>query len=243
MILWKSSLQFYLKVFTMKLIIFLAIFHVSAYSAKVKTLLPKIIGGRDAEEFEFPYVVSIRRAELEVLFGEPYHICGGSILNTNTVLTASHCLFDPFGNHLSQPGSYIVVAGLLRMWSDTETTKTFFVSNIYKHPNFDMEKLLNDIAVLKVAPDFTFDLPSIQPISIETKRNLSEGTSCSVHGWGTLLLDYPLYPDILQTVDLKISNFDHCNQTYEGIVDPETQICAYESEKDSCYGKKNALKI
>jgi secreted trypsin-like serine protease len=220
----------------MKLIIYFALF-VQVSSTKLKNLSPKIIGGRDAEENEFPYIVSIRRAELEIIFGEPYHICGGSIINTDTVITASHCLFDPFGNHLSQPGSYFVIAGFLRIWSDIDTAQRFDVIEIYKHPNFDMEVLQNDIALLKVAPDFTFDLPSIQPISIETNKNLSEGTKCSVHGWGTLLMDFPLYPDLLQTVELKISNFDHCNKTYEGIVDPDTQICAYEPEKDSCSGK------
>lgn len=68
----------------------------------LRNVSPKIIGGRDAEENEFPYVVSIRRAELENLLGYPIHVCGGSIVSSNTVLTASHCLFDPFGNHLHQ---------------------------------------------------------------------------------------------------------------------------------------------
>lgn len=240
MISCKIFLQFYLKDVAMKLIIFFALF-LKVSAAKLKNLSPKIIGGRDAEENEFPYMVSIRRAELEIIFGEPYHICGGSIITTDKVLTASHCLFDPFGNHLSQPGSYFVVAGFSRMWSDVETAQTFDVNGIYKHPNFDMYNLQNDIAILKVAPDFTFDLPNIQPISIETDVNLSEGVQCSVHGWGTLLLDYPLYPDILQTVDLKISNFEHCNHTYDGDINPKTQICAYEPEKDSCSGRKQII--
>lgn len=223
----------------MKLIIFLAILlQVSSFKFKTLTSVsPKIIGGRDAEENEFPYIVSIRRTELEFLLGEPHHICGGTIINSDTVITASHCLFDPFGNHLNQPGSYFVVAGFLGIWSDYDTAKQFEVTKIFKHPTFFADEFRNDIAVLKVAPDFTFDLPSIQPISIETNVNLTEGTQCSVHGWGTVLESYPLYPDILQTVEVKISNFNQCNETYEGIVDSNTQLCASDTEKDSCSGK------
>lgn len=226
----------------MKSIIF-AILFIEVSSLNLPNLSPKIIGGRDAAENEFPYVVSIRRAELELLLGEPYHICGGSILNSNTVISASHCLFDRFQNYLNQPGSYFVVAGFVRMWSDLDTAMKFEVVKIFKHPNYVMDIFRNDIAVLKVAPDFTFDLPNIQPIQIETNRNLTEGTLCSVHGWGTLLFEYPLYPDILQTVDLKISNFDQCNETYEGVVDSNTQVCGYESEKDSCSGRKVKSKL
>ena len=224
----------------MKTIIFV-FFLIEVSSLNLTNLSPKIIGGRDAEKNEFPYVVSIRRAELELLLGEPYHICGGSIISSDTVLTASHCLFDRFQNYLAKPGSYFVVAGFLGIWTDLNTAMTFEVVEIFKHPNFQMDEFRNDIAVLKIAPDFTFDLPNIQPISMETNKNLTEGTLCSVHGWGTVLFEYPLYPDILQTVDLNISNFDQCNKTYEGVVDSNTQVCGYESEKDSCSGKKQLI--
>lgn len=203
--------------------------------ANFSNVSPKIVGGRDAEENEFPYIVSLRRAELQLILGQPYHICGGSILHSDKVLTASHCLFDPFGNHLTQPGSYFVVAGFVRMWTDQDVAKTYFVTGIFSHPNFDKDTLNNDIAILKIAPDFTFDMPSIQPINIDMSKEVAEGTNCFVHGWGSLLWEFPFYPDALQTVDLKISNFDHCNETYEGEI-TENQLCAYELNKDSCSG-------
>lgn len=218
----------------MKFIILLLILLKISF-AVFSNLTPKIVGGRDAEENEFPYIVSIRRAELELILGQPYHICGGSILSSNKVLTVSHCLFDPFGNHLTQPGSYFVVAGFIRMWTDQDVAKTYFVTGIFSHPKFDKDTLNNDIAILKVAPDFIFDMPNIQPINIDMSREVAEGTICSVHGWGALLWDFPFYPDTLQTVDLRISNNDLCNKTYDGEI-TENQICAYEVNKDSCSG-------
>lgn len=214
----------------MKLLLVIAFF----VKFSIANLSPKIIGGRDAVEDEFPYLVSIRRAEFEYILGQPYHVCAGSILNANTVITASHCLYDPFGNHLTKAGSYLVVAGLLLMWSDFNA-KYFVVTEIFSHPNFNEETMDNDIAVLKVAPDFSFELPNIQPISIDTNQQLQEGADCSVQGWGTTNVIWDFYPDKLQTVNLKISNFDECNRTYEGTL-TENMFCAYEAGKDSCWG-------
>lgn len=75
----------------MQLIIFYCIFFVALSSAQIS---PYIINGRDALENEFPYIVSVRRTELELLEGFPYHVCGGSIIDEVTVITAAHCLFD-----------------------------------------------------------------------------------------------------------------------------------------------------
>ena len=214
---------------------FVILFLLKVSSSKCLNSSSRIVGGRDAEINEFPYIVSIRRTELELFLGFPYHVCGGSILNSNTVLTASHCLYDPFGNQLTMPGSYTVVAGLLHMYSIDNDSKIYFVSAIHPHPNFDTETLQNDIAIMKVQPDFLFNLPNIQPIIISSDQDLAESTQCSVHGWGVLFYDYPFLPDVLQTVDLRVSNFGNCNEVYEGLL-TKKQLCAYELEKDSCSG-------
>lgn len=196
---------------------------------------PKIIGGRDAEENEFPYIVSLRRAEMEMMLGQSYHVCGGSIINKDTVVTASHCLFDPFGNLLHEAGSYFVVAGSRRVWVNEASTKYFIAGEIFKHPRYNAETLENDIAIIKFTQNFNFDLPSIQPIAISTSDNLTEGTLCSVHGWGILSVVTLELRDILQTVDLKISNHQQCNKAYNNTITSK-QICAYEDDRDSCSG-------
>lgn len=50
----------------------------------------KIAGGQAATEGQFPYQVSLR------LFN--FHICGGSIIDTRTILTAAHCVADKVKN-------------------------------------------------------------------------------------------------------------------------------------------------
>lgn len=57
-----------------------------------------IIGGRDAEIGQFPYMVSIRfQAQPESI---PRHGCGGGILNKNWVLTVSDLNSAPSGSLL-----------------------------------------------------------------------------------------------------------------------------------------------
>lgn len=198
--------------------------------ASSSDLSPKIVGGRDALQEESAFVVSIRRTEFELLFAIVSHVCGGSIIGVNTVLTAHHCLFDPFGNYLHEPASYLVVAGSPKL-----SYGQYFVANgIYGHPRFDIDTLANDIAVLSVEPSFVFNPSSIQPISM-TEFDIEDGTDCIVLGWGFLEYNAGALPENIQIVDVKIYNFESCNSTYNGTI-PENFICAYELGKDSCNG-------
>ena len=58
--------------------------------SKSEFLGTRIIGGRRAKEGEFPWQVSIGR--ISVTSGIITHFCGGTILSSNTILTAAHCL-------------------------------------------------------------------------------------------------------------------------------------------------------
>ena len=56
-----------------------------AACGRPKVHSPRIVGGRKAEEGEWPWQVSIRENRL--------HVCGGSLISSQWVLTAAHC-FD-----------------------------------------------------------------------------------------------------------------------------------------------------
>lgn len=55
----------------------------------------RIVGGFDASWGLAPYQASIRYTPDDASFGVG-HFCGGTLINSNTVLTAAHCLVSEF---------------------------------------------------------------------------------------------------------------------------------------------------
>lgn len=53
----------------------------------------RVIGGELAEKGDFPFIANLlfRYKREDGSFSEFSHLCGGSLLNANTVLTAAHC--------------------------------------------------------------------------------------------------------------------------------------------------------
>lgn len=65
----------------------------AAFSAAVEAVAiidKRIVGGEDAKDGEFPFIVSIQD-------NARTHTCGGSLLDSTTVLTAAHCIGDGGG--------------------------------------------------------------------------------------------------------------------------------------------------
>jgi len=57
-------------------------------SPEFAKLNPRVVGGRNAVDGERPYQVSLEKGYFGLLWS---HICGGSIVAPNWILTAAHC--------------------------------------------------------------------------------------------------------------------------------------------------------
>lgn len=88
----------------------------------------RVVGGVNAKQGEFPHQVSLQWGLPPIL--PLSHMCGGSILNENWILTAAHCPKGvPFGG-LS------VKAGKHRINSREQTEQTIEVAKTFVHPDY-----------------------------------------------------------------------------------------------------------
>merc|ERR1712013_335915 len=111
----------------------------------------RIVGGEEAPLHEFPWQISLRN------LGS--HICGGSIINRNQVITAAHCVEGAL------PIMDSVVAGahhrLLEGGHQKRRIKSMEAHEDHNNPRFN-----NDVAIITVTEPFDFSDPNVQPIEM-----------------------------------------------------------------------------
>ncbi|KAF5278804.1 hypothetical protein FQR65_LT03491 [Abscondita terminalis] len=121
----------------------------------------RIVGGKDADPNEFPFMASLQ------INGR--HLCGGTIINNNTVLTAAHCIEK----------NMTVVVGTSDLRKDGVR---FDVARTIPHPKFT--NFNYDVALVKIVGFFTFG-PKVSQILLNGNR-VEKETPCTAYGWGRL---------------------------------------------------------
>lgn len=101
-----------------------------------KALTPRIVGGVNASEGQFPWQVSIHMDNV--------YFCGGSLISGNWVLTAGHCVD---GIHV-----FIVYAGTLVLSTGVEYQSTTLK---IIHPEYNINPVSNDIALIGLPGSFS----------------------------------------------------------------------------------------
>lgn len=184
----------------------------------------RIVGGHDVAIEDVPYQVSLQ------VYG--FGFCGGSIVSTDWILTAGHCVES------YQPESITVRAGTNRM---SKGGSIHSVEKIIKHENYRICPQgipCNDIAVMKLNEPFKLDATR-QPISMFKQfEESTEGSNTILTGWGSSE-EGGGQSEVLKTVQVQIVSKKNCYEAYKhlrGI--PEGQICAAvpEGGKDTCQG-------
>ncbi|KAI1289216.1 Trypsin-1 [Halotydeus destructor] len=192
----------------------------------------KIVGGRSALMGEFPWQVSLQTTKYG---GSPSHYCGGTILNSDWVVTASHCV-DGFSSNEIQ-----VVAGAfdLKRAFPGMVARTG-VQRIVMHEFYDSgNNMKNDIALLKVSIPFDLSTSSLTPISpiCLPDRNQEFGGYAVVSGWGKVSENGQL-ADVLRAVNVTMMSDYECRQFYGAQKIDDKMACAgYGSGgRDACQG-------
>ncbi|XP_044866249.1 serine protease 27-like [Mauremys mutica] len=130
----------------------------------------RIMGGQDAKKGKWPWQVSVQE--------DGAHICGGSLISAQWVVSAAHC-FNP-----SLPNAvYSMKLGEYQL-SNPSTQSSSRVSRIVRHPDYKENTLVADIALVQLTEPVTFT-DTIRPVSLPgSSTQFPAGEKCWVTGWG-----------------------------------------------------------
>ncbi|XP_055596184.1 trypsin 5G1-like [Uranotaenia lowii] len=180
----------------------------------------RIVGGFEIPIEDVPYQVSLRE------FG---HFCGGSIIGSQWVLTAGHCVSSS-----SSPGETIRIGSA----DNGQGGQIVKLKRAIQHPKYDSMTTDYDFTLLELAEEIKFT-ESYKAIELpEQDEPVEDGSMCLVSGWGNTQ-NWSDNRRILRAANVPSVNQKECDQAYSvygGITD--RMICAgYEKGgKDACQG-------
>merc|ERR1711874_931873 len=181
----------------------------------------RIVGGEAAPSM-IPWQVA--------LMSGSFQFCGGTILDSCTILTAAHC---------TPSTSHKIRAGSINKQTVVQERSIAYVVNNPDLP-YNGGTLNNDWAILKLSSplDLTADVfPACLPSSTSYLSTSSTEERCFTSGWGTLSSGGSATNN-LQYVRVPAITNAQCNAAYGGSI-TDTMICAgYPGVggKDACQG-------
>ncbi len=183
-----------------------------------------VIGGEAANRR--PYMVSLLDQG-----NQKSPFCGGSLIASNMVLTAAHCVDEA-------PNKIKIAIGLQNR-GEHSSANLVGVKAVKVHEQFNRDTMDNDVALLLLEDYDSIALGDIKPISVSTDMSLPERLgSATVIGWGNATSVGDLLIDELQEVTLPVIPTELCRSAegYENV--GLRQICAapLSGGKDSCQG-------
>ncbi|PZC81892.1 hypothetical protein B5X24_HaOG200392 [Helicoverpa armigera] len=189
-------------------LLLIAVASCNAESFELKTAelssqsVSRIVGGVETTVERYPFMV-------QVLYNGQFY-CGGSLLTSRHVLSASHCFVNEYG--------YVLPAILFTIRMGTTYLNTggslHQVSTVIVHESFNNPSRDNDVAVAVLSTAATLS-PSVQFAVLGPRgQELPDNTSLTAVGWGLTNVNNTMASTVLNEVTILKVNRSVCEARY-----------------------------
>ncbi|XP_039375200.1 serine protease 27-like [Mauremys reevesii] len=181
-----------------------------AEESQDQPVFSRIIGGHDAKKGRWPWQVSVQKYDGDK--DEYDHICGGSLISAQWVVSAAHC----FDRNLNE-SSYCVNLGEHQLPNASRTCISSPVRRFISHPDYNQSMHFADIALVQLMEPVNFT-DTIRPVSLlGPSTQFPAGEKCWVMGWGNTgpeNKDALQPPRTLQEVEVPLVDVSTCREQF-----------------------------
>ncbi|NWY89747.1 ACRO protein, partial [Loxia curvirostra] len=190
----------------------------------------RIVGGTGAKLGAWPWIVSIQHPWIPHL----KHLCGGSLISKQWVLTAAHC-FD----EVTEISLLYVVIGATQLTQPGNGAQVRHVKQVLIHQYYTHDDMSYDIALMELDRPVLCS-PYIQLACMpDATLRVSELINCWVAGWGSTAARAQKSSDQLQEAKVQLIDLQLCNSSgwYSGKIHIHNLCAGYpQGLIDTCQG-------